>query len=144
MHTEHSTLIHLRPVRNKHALATYMYTFKTDKTFLTSPSCNFKGGAPCCLLNPTLNGHRGSVAGVATGFLTRESWAAAGPALRAACTDQAAGVCCQASRRRGFTSSAGISAAGTEPVYQLLLCCYYCCCCPLFFFFLKIFEMSKY
>lgn len=68
------------------------------------------------------HGHRGSVAGVGTGFLTTESLRAAGFAFRETRTARSGGRGLhQASRRRGFTSSAGLSAAGTVPVYQFLL-----------------------
>lgn len=71
------------------------------------------------------HGHRGSVAGVGTGFLTTESLRAAGFAFRETRTARSGGRGLhQASRRRGFTSSAGLSAPGvqmTEKQSEVLL-----------------------
>lgn len=41
-HTEHSKFMHSRPIRHGHAMATFMQSKETDKTFLTSSSSNFK------------------------------------------------------------------------------------------------------
>jgi hypothetical protein len=43
----------LKPVRDKNEVAAYIYLFKSDK-ILNFPSCNFKKGTLCHLLNPVI------------------------------------------------------------------------------------------